>query len=704
MNTYSLRLEPLLPDEAIIAFAAIALGLALYAFVRRARGAWARAFAFGAALLLLLNPSLVTEERLRESVTVTAVLDDSASMRLGQRSVEAETALERLRAAVAAQEGVDLRIIRAGQETALGAEDPGTRLFSALERALADLPISKRAGIVLITDGGIHDLPTPQAASRLGAPLHGLIVGQRGEQDRRIIIENAPRFALLNQAQTVRFRVIDPALPQGAQLRVRLELGGETLVEEPIPANETTSLSFTPQRTGKTYLTLHVDAGPRELTRANNDAAAALTVVRDRLRVLLISGQPHAGERVWRNILKSDPAVDLVHFTILRPAYKQDSAPINEVSLIAFPVRELFEIKLPEFDLVIFDRDARGGLLGPLHLANIADYVRAGGALLDATGPDLAQPVSFVNSPLRSVLPSRPTGQIHVTPFSPALTDVGRRHPVTAELPRLFARERGADTRPGNPGWGRWHRMADVEPLQGWTLMQGPEARPLLLLDRVEKGRVAQLLSDQAWLWARGYEGGGPHNELLRRLAHWLMKEPDLEEDQLSANAEGGRILAARRSLVRDESAVTLVAPDGETQTIEMREGEDLLARGSAEPQAGPGLYRLSDGRRTALAAYGLLEPKEFFDPAASDASLAPVARATGGAVHWLADGWPEIRATTRGAAQSGRSFDGTTWIGLQTDGESRIINLSRTPLLPALLAAFLIALMAGLAWWREGR
>ena len=122
--------------------------------------------------------------------------------------------------------------------------------------------------------------------------------------------------------------------------------------------------------------------------------------VRDKLRVLLVSGEPHAGERTWRNLLKSDASVDLVHFTILRPPEKQDGTPINELSLIAFPTRELFQQKINEFQLIIFDRYARQGVLPIIYFDNIARYVRDGGAVLVAAGPDYASPTSIWRTPL----------------------------------------------------------------------------------------------------------------------------------------------------------------------------------------------------------------------------------------------------------------------------------------------------------------
>ena len=256
--------------------------------------------------------------------------------------------------------------------------------------------------------------------------------------------------------------------------------------------------------------------------------------------MLLVSGEPHAGERTWRNLLKSDAAVDLVHFTILRPPEKQDGTPINQLSLIAFPTRELFSEKLEEFDLIIFDRYHRRVVLPLLYLDNVAQYVENGGAVLVAAGQRYASPTSLYRTPLSHVLPAAPTGRLIEQPYRPAITKTGERHPVTRGLRQNTS---------GPPKWGRWFRLIETETPSGDVLMHGPENKPLLILNRLEKGRVALLLSDHAWLWARGYEGGGPYTVLLRRLAHWLMKEPDLEEDVLRATGQEGALKIERRSM-----------------------------------------------------------------------------------------------------------------------------------------------------------
>ncbi len=289
---------------------------------------------------------------------------------------------------------------------------------------------------------------------------------------------------------------------------------------------------------------------PGEVSTLNNRVAITINGVRDRLRVLLVSGEPHAGERTWRRLLKADPAVDLVHFTILRPPEKDDLTPLNELALIAFPTRELFQQKIGEFDLIILDRFQNRGILPPPYLRNIADYVRHGGALLMDVGPEFASPSSLDDTPLRDILPAHPLrgpdgelGNDGVVDgaFRPAVTALGTRHPVTEGLPGWHA--------DASPSWGSWYRRIGASDLHGSVLLSaeagttgvGTDAAPLLLLERVEQGRVALLLSDQIWLWSRGHQGGGPQAELLRRVAHWLMRQPALEEDALTARIVPGR-------------------------------------------------------------------------------------------------------------------------------------------------------------------
>ncbi len=694
----SIDFAPAFSWPVLFVLAAAATLLLAYAAWRRAPGTAWRALAMAAILLAQANPSLVEEQRQPLRDVVVVVADDSPSQTIGDRTAQTQETLADLEDRLAVYRNLEVRVVRAGGPSD-GPTDDGTRLFEALDRAVSDVPPSRLAGAILVTDGQVHDVPANPRSWDFKGPVHTLLTGRRGEADRRLLVSRAPRYGIVGETLSLTLRIEDEKNAAGtgigARAKVSVRQDGETPVQYDVPIGGEQEIPFKLSHGGQTVIELAVEPGPNELTLRNNRAVVVVNGIRDRLRVLLVSGLPHAGERTWRNLLKADPSVDLVHFTILRPPEKQDGTPINELSLIAFPIRELFETKLNEFDLIIFDRYRRRGVLPQAYLRNIADYVLAGGAVLEAAGPDFASPLSLYRTPLQEVLPGRPSGRIFERGFRPVLTAEGRRHPVTAGLPG--ARGAGADGQ--SPAWGRWFRLIDVEPTRGSTLMSGTAGKPVLLLDRIGEGRVAQLLSDQAWLWARGFEGGGPQAELLRRLAHWLMKEPDLEEDVLRGVARGSRLDIERRSLSPDAAPVTVTSPSGQSQSVTLEDagaGRAIAAVAVTEP----GLYRLTDGTREAVAAVGNTNPREFSDVRATASRLAPVAATKGGAVRWIAeDGLPALRRIRPGGDTKGRG-----WIGLVANRDYLVTGMRQVNLLPpALVLAAVIALLL-LAWRREGR
>ena len=457
--------------------------------------------------------------------------------------------------------------------------------------------------------------------------------------------------------------------------------------------------TLTLEHAGPTVVELEVERSAEEVSNLNNRTAVTVNGVRDRLRVLLVSGQPHSGEKTWRNLLKSDPSVDLIHFTILRPPEKDDSTPLRELSLIVFPVDELFQKKLYDFDLIVFDRYIVRGVLPFAYLERIADYLEKGGAVLLAVGPEFAGPRSLFRTPLGETMPGAPTGRVLEKAFRPKVSELGHRHPVTSGLAGEAVSGDAADEAAGSePTWGRWFRLIEADQRDGTVLMEGPENRPLLIVQRVGEGRIAQLMSDHIWLWARGFEGGGPQAEFLRRLAHWLMKEPELEEESLQMSVEGGRLTVERRSLSPDEVQATVTSPSGKTDTVTLEPGPDGIARAEV-PVSEMGLYRADDGERSALVAAGTASPLEFRDLRSTDEWLKPVVKATGGGMAWLGDGLPELRRTKPGRDAAGRG-----WIGLHRNQSSIVTGVSEVPLLPGLVVLLLAVAGLSAAWWREGR
>ena len=686
----SIDWAPLLPWSVLAGLALAALAVVALAFWRRARGAGWRSLAVLALLVALANPSLIEERREPLDDVALVLIDESPSQLVAPRPEQTEETVTHLLRELDRLQQTEVRVLRAGAD-AVGLDQDGTRLFTALRQGLAKVPRQRVAGVVVVSDGQIHDVPETLDGLGLDAPLHLMLTGEADEGDRRLVVNQAPSYGIVGRELSMTLTVEDlpAAAPRLAQISLRRDGAEPETLSVPVGVEQ--EVTFTLDHRGPTVIEIEVGPGPRELTLANNRAAVVVNGVRDRLRVLLVSGEPHAGERAWRNILKSDPSVDLVHFTILRPPEKQDGTPIRELSLIAFPTRELFEVKLDEFDLIIFDRYRRRGVLPSIYLDNIAAFVEEGGALLEAVGPTFATPLSLYRTPLGRVLPGEPTGAIFEQGYHPRVTDVGLRHPVTAEL-------KGAGEADGSPSWGRWFRQIDADPMRGAVIMSGVEGRPLLVLDRVGEGRVAQFLSDHMWLWSRGFEGGGPQAELLRRVAHWLMREPDLEEEDLRASVVGGRLEIVRRSLEPEHPEVEIALPSGERQTTTLQPGRSGRATASV-PATESGLYHVSDGRRTTLAVAGPVNPREFQDVRASAAVVEPLVDASDGTVVRIAaDGLPDLRKV-----RPDRSRHGRGWIGLNANGAHVVTGVDQTPLLPALAVLLLILGASILAWYREG-
>lgn len=695
--TYSLSFDPLIAGLLIAGLAGAAAIVLAVSLWRRARGSWLRASAMAILAVALWNPVITRNLQEPLSDVVVLAVDESRSQAISTRKNDAEKAATQLAETLSRTPGVEVRRLTVGTAADGASHREGTLAIDDMTRAWADVPQSRRGAAILITDGQVHDVPEDPTKANLGAPLHVLLTGKPNEVDRRLTIIDAPRYGIVGRALTFTVRVDDEAAPAGSTVSLAVRRDGEAIASSPIaiPVGVPTPISVDIERRGLIAFELEIQPGPQELTLENNRAAVGVAGVRDRLRVLLVSGAPHAGERTWRSLLKADPAVDLVHFTILRPPEKYDATPINEMSLIAFPVRELFELKLKEFDLVIFDRYRRQGVLSYAYLQNIVDYVDKGGAFLEAAGPTNAIQLSLYATPLKAALPGAPTGETSELPYRPMVSDLGQRHPVTQDLP-------GANTpldeegKANHPTWGRWFRQIGLQAQRGEVLMTGLDNRPLLVLDRYGKGRVAQLASDHMWLWSRGFEGGGPQAELLRRIAHWLMKEPDLEEEELRLVPQGNQLEIRRRSLSKNFAPVTLTLPSGETKSITVK--EEAPGRAVARTEiTESGLYRAEDGQRMALVAVGPPNPLEVADVRATGDKLRPLAAATKGSVRWLQDGMPGLRRVAADQDASGRD-----WIGLKSGGEARTIGARRIALLPPMLAIVLLLTAIILAWHRE--
>jgi hypothetical protein len=690
--TFGITFSPLVPVAYLWAAAAVAVVVAALLLFARSRGAWIRIVALALLVLALANPSLTREDRDPLSSVAVVVVDKSPSQSFGDRAAQAEAARAAVTQRLEHIPGIETRVVDAGQADG---ETDGTRLFSALNATLADVPPDRVAGAIFITDGRVHDVPADTGALGFAAPVHALITGNANERDRRVVLIATPRFGIVGQNQTISFKVEDEGVrPSPAEVKISRD--GELLDRRTVQPGRQVDIQVQIPHAGQNIIEIEAAPLPDELTPVNNRAVVSIDGVRDKLRVLLVSGEPHAGERTWRNLLKSDANVDLVHFTILRPPEKQDGTPINELSLIAFPTRELFQQKINDFQLIIFDRYARQGVLPIIYFDNITKYVRNGGAVLVAAGPDYAGPTSIWRTPLDAILPAEPTGHVTEDAFHARLTDLGRRHPVTRGL-------EGSNEDP--PHWSRFFRVVDSRPNPGSagnTIMKGADDEPLLVLSREGEGRVALLLSDHIWLWARGYEGGGPHIDLLRRLSHWLMKQPDLEEEALRLLVHGRELTVQRQTMAESVAPVVLTLPSGAQRSITLDSVEPGVWRKTIDATE-LGLWRASDGKLTALVNVGPANPREFTDVTSTTAVMAPITNATGGDSRRLEQG-SGLTIPRIVGVRSSDTFKGDDWIGLKIREASVVRGIGVLPMFAGLLGLLLLVGSLALTWAREGR
>jgi vacuolar-type H+-ATPase subunit F/Vma7 len=647
-----------------------------------------RALALVLVLGALANPSLVQEEREPVADVVAVVVDRSTSQTLGNRAAMTDRAAQELERRLSSMQNVEPRFI----EVPDGEGDDGTRLFTALNNGLADVPPDRIAGVIMITDGVVHDIPTDADQLGFRAPLHALITGSEEERDRQIDLIRAPRFGIVGREQVIEAQISERNGTGSAMVTVRRD--GQRLASREVRTQVPFSVPIRIDRGGANVVEIEVAPMEGELTTANNRAVVTIEGIRENLRVLLVSGEPHAGERTWRNLLKSDANVDLVHFTILRPPEKQDGTPINELSLIAFPTRELFQEKISEFDLIIFDRYANQSILPSIYFDNIVRYVRNGGAVLLAAGPEFAGPASLARTRLSPIIPGDPTGTVFEEPYKATITETGERHPVTRGLP-------GSETSP--PAWGEWLRLLDTDVRTGTTVMSGARDRPLLVLERQEEGRVALLLSDHAWLWARGFRDGGPHVDLLRRTAHWLMREPALEEEALRATSAGREIRIERQTMADETAPVTLIAPSGAERRIALEEQDPGLFTARVVDNE-LGLHTLRTGDLVAFVSVGPANPRELTDVFSSTEHLAAITQETGGSVRRIAAAGDAIALPRIQTVRSDARMAGNDWIGIRPSGSAIVRGVSVMPLALGILGLVLLLGAVLAAWVAEGR
>ncbi len=675
----SLNFYPFIPINLLLILILLSLSVIFIGFKLKAPGNIFRATLICLIILSIANPTMVSENRENIPDTVALILDLSPSQNINNRKSLAQSSYNSIKTELEKINNLDIRL-----KTINGKK--GSKLFEPLASMVGDISSDRVAGAIIITDGQIEDAPSILENYNFKAPVNIILTGEKEEKDRRLIIESSPRFGIVGEEIKIDIKVEDISANTPNAL-VTINMNDEIEQSRSIPIGEVVTITMPLERAGITSLNIEVEPGKEELTLQNNKSVIEINAIRERLKVMLVSGEPNMGLRSWRNLLNSDPSVDLVHFTILRPPNKQDLTPVGELSLIPFPSRELFQANLNDFDLIIFDQYHLRGILPQFYLKNVVEYVVNGGALLDASGPEYAGPYSLSLSPLQNILPTEPTGDVIVQEFIPIMTKDGERHPVTANLKDDI-----------NSNWGPWYRMVEGLTIAGDVLLEGPDARPLLVLNRVGQGRVAQILSDQSWVWTKSGVNKGPQADLLRRLVHWLMKEPELEENELSAKIDNDTILITKNSLNLDKKPIISTSPDNIKEEIVLEDiGRGKQIGKILSPKEGT--WKFSSGNSQISLIVGNSNSSEYLDVRATDNIVKPLVSYTSGSINWVNNekNIPKIKQI-----QKNKLTDNSKNIQLIKNEKYYVKNIQQSSLTPWYFVLIFSLILLFLSWYRE--
>ena len=675
----SLNFYPFIPINLLLILILLSLSVIFIGFKLKAPGNIFRATLICLIILSIANPTMVSENRENIPDTVALILDLSPSQNINNRKSLAQSSYNSIKTELEKINNLDIRL-----KTINGKK--GSKLFEPLASMVGDISSDRVAGAIIITDGQIEDAPSILENYNFKAPVNIILTGEKEEKDRRLIIESSPRFGIVGEEIKIDIKVEDISANTPNAL-VTINMNDEIEQSRSIPIGEVVTITMPLERAGITSLNIEVEPGKEELTLQNNKSVIEINAIRERLKVMLVSGEPNMGLRSCRNLLNSDPSVDLVHFTILRPPNKQDLTPVGELSLIPFPSRELFQANLNDFDLIIFDQYHLRGILPQFYLKNVVEYVVNGGALLDASGPEYAGPYSLSLSPLQNILPTEPTGDIIVQEFIPIMTKDGERHPVTANLKDDI-----------NSNWGPWYRMVEGLTIAGDVLLEGPDARPLLVLNRVGQGRVAQILSDQSWVWTKSGVNKGPQADLLRRLVHWLMKEPELEENELSAKIDNDTILITKNSLNLDKKPIISTSPDNIKEEIVLEDiGRGKQIGKILSPKEGT--WKFSSGNSQISLIVGNSNSSEYLDVRATDNIVKPIVSYTSGSINWVNNekNIPKIKQI-----QKNKLTDNSKNIQLIKNEKYYVKNIQQSSLTPWYFVLIFSLILLFLSWYRE--
>jgi len=580
-----------------------------------------RACVYGILLFFLLGPAFIEKRETKLRRPLTVLIDSSQSMNfpagakteLGGKP--GQTRLDLVKARLAAGQPpliqtlnreYDLRLYRFGASVEpiapaavaeLQAQDHGTRLLETLQSIAEDT--SQRAGIIVFSDGITNgEIQTFDGAGKFPVPI--FTVGTGGTDsfiDLRIGDLRAPEFAFRGREFKVDLTVKASGL-RGKTVPLYFNRGRNLITSRTVTIDadlfeHKLTLSFTPKELGTHRFSVNLPVQTGEQISQNNHKEFKIDVQRDKIRVLTLSGAPAWNYRFLRMALKQDPLIDLVSFVFLRTPTDSVDVPDSRLSLIPFPIDDIFVEELKNFDVVVLDDFSHRSYFNPVYLEHVRDFVRDGGGMAMFGGVRAFDSGGFADSALKEALPveldGKGTYQNEVSLRS-VLTAAGKAHPITRLLP---------DPRSNEEAWGRMPPLTAINQVRaasGETLVttsgNGPGgAQPLLTVGRFGKGRTLALMSDAAWRWnfiaVGNRETPQNHLKLIRQSMRWLAQEPSFEQVQIRpiTPAKPGEKIAIKVRALKDD-----FTPAGQA-SVQLRifgpDGEPSLVAGVADGEAG---------------------------------------------------------------------------------------------------------------------
>ncbi|HTT72130.1 MAG TPA: glutamine amidotransferase [Anaeromyxobacteraceae bacterium] len=681
------------------------------------------------ALFLLLEPALRLLQTARVKNRLAVLVDASRSMHFpvepgGRSRAEAASAfIGRNRAALEAL-GDRVTLDWYTFERDVAPADPGalarglsarggrTDLMGALKAVAAGGGTGRKlAGALVISDGAdnaaLAEGLSPAARAELkalGVPVTAVALGAGSPKDLAVDRVAVDDFAFVRNTVTVEVTLSARGFGR-EEVPVVLRREGAVVARakvklEPGKERYTVPLAFAPDTIGTFVFTVAVPVYPGEAVAENNTRSFVLRVIRDRVRVLLVAGRPSWDERFLRSLLKQDPNVDLISFFILRTG-TNTPGPQDELSLIPFPVPEIFGEQLRTFDAVIFVDFAYQpyrSLDIERYLPALSAYVRNGGAFAMVGGEQSFGEGHYGETPLAEILPvDAPDGLAMATEtVRPRLTPEGRRHPVTSLASGEGPNEAAWSVLPPLPDLNRTRPLA---PSSGATvLLEAPSvlvdgrAAPVVAVREVGSGRTLAVTTDSSWFWGflAAEEGGTNHayQRFWNNALRWLVRDPALTPVQVEPDrpaVEPGEPVGLSVSVRAPDYGpgagapvkAELVDEDGHPgPPAEAVAGPDGVAHLELTPP-GPGAYKVVARSRpscgaapcpadapvveaTGAVAVRAAGPEDL-DAAPRPELLRAVAEATGGAFS-SGDRLPEVRLAEPDVVEIGRRKDVPIW------------------------------------------